>query len=114
MTKFLGCLALLPNLKTLDIFSVNSNEVLLGLNRKSAKFRNIREFGVNWPAVGLVWRCPNVETITIRGRWKRPVLPKSCGERLKKLKRVVVVSGDVIESGKLKDGFWSEASVHVH
>ena len=112
VTTFFDCLALLPNLKTLDIFTPNRKGVFSGLNQKSAQFHSIRGLGVTEATAELVWRCPNVESVTIRGEAGGTALFGSRRKNLKKLKRVVGVHEGAFEPGKLKYGFWSEASIH--
>ena len=107
MTKFFDCLVLLPNLRTLEIFSTSHNGVFSGLKQRSAQFPSVRELGVNGATVELVWRCPNVESVTIRGALRNVASLESHGEKLKNLKRIVGVREGVVGPGKLKDAFWS-------
>lgn len=111
ITKFFDCLVLLPNLKTLDIFSTNYHGVFLGLNRKSTKFHSIRELRIDEPTAELVWECPNVESVTIRGTLSSgcAALLEPRGKELKKLKRIVGVHNSEVERGKPKGTFSSRA-----
>ena len=62
MAKFVGSLVPLPNLKTLEAFSTDHNELFLGgLKQKSAWCPSVRKLGVNEATVKLVGNCPNVE-----------------------------------------------------
>ena len=105
MAKFTGCLVLLPNLKTLEVFSTNRNEPFLGgLRQKSARFPSVRELGISEPTVKLVGNCPNVEGVTIRGILfsAGAALLGSHGKELKKVKRVAGVHEAAVGPGKLK------------
>lgn len=104
--KFFHCLALLPNLETLQIFSANDRGIILTeLRRECAQFPSVRELGISEATVYFTGRCPNVESITARER-----LTLNGGEilglygnwnKLEKLKRLVGVQEDAVEWGKL-------------
>ena len=106
MAKFIGSLALLPNLKTLEVFSTDRNELFLGgLKQKSARFPSVRELGVSEATVKLVGNCPNVEGVIVRGVLFSggAVLLGSHGKELRKLKRIAGVHEGAVGSGMLKD-----------
>lgn len=110
MAKFIACLVLMPNLKTLEVFSTNHNELFLGgLKQKSARFPSVRELGISEATVKLVGNCPNVEGVTVRGILfsTGAALLGSHGKELGKLKRVVGVHEAAVKPGRLKGiPFW--------
>ena len=113
MATFFDCMALLHDLKNLEIFSTSYDKMFLGLKWESSQFPTIRELGINGAVMELVWKCPNVESATIRGTLRVAVLLQLHGKRLKRLRRIVGMREYVIESSKLKDTVWSEASIHL-
>ena len=107
MTKFIDCLVLLPNLKTLEVFITSRDGLPLeGLRQKSTRFPSIRELGINERTMEFVGRCPNVEGLTIRGRLSSGgiALLGSYRKELKKLKRIAGVRGCAVKPGKLGGG----------
>ena len=96
MTKFMDCLVLLPNLKTLEIFSTSPDEMLLEVKRRSPRFSGVCELVIGGTTVEFLWRCPNVESLTIRGTPRYTALRDSRGKKLKKLRRVAGVRSGVV------------------
>ena len=113
MTKFFDCLVLLPNLKTLEIFSTSHDGMFLEVKGRSTQFPSVRELVGGERAMEFLWRCPNVERLTIRGTPRDNALPASHGENLKQLRRIAGVREGVVGTGKLKDTFWLEAFIHL-
>ena len=106
MTKFIGCLVLLPNLRTLEAFGPSRDGLPPGgLMLKSTPFPSICELKINKTTMELVGRCPNVEGLTVRGTLSSggAALLGSCGKELKKLKRIAGVHEGAVKSGKLCD-----------
>ena len=67
MNKFVGTLARLPNLRTLELLSVSRRgPVTAGLKRKCANFPSIREMAVNVTYPDFIRSCPNLEGLTFR------------------------------------------------
>ena len=105
-TRFFDCLVLLPNLKTLEVFSTARDWVLPGgFGQESTRFHSICELAINETTMELVGRCPNVESVTVSGTLppESAALLGSHGKELKKLKRIAGVHGGAVRSGKLKD-----------
>lgn len=64
MEKFIDTLARLPNLRTLNLLSVSHRgPATAGLNRKCAKFPNIREMTICPEYPEFVKSCPNLESL---------------------------------------------------
>ena len=106
MAKFIECLALLPNLKTLEVFStVRAGVPPGGFGQKSTWSRAIRELTIDGTTMELVGRCPNVESVTVRRMLSSggATLLGSYGKGLKKLKRIVKVHVSAVKQGKLGD-----------
>ena len=104
-TKFFDCLVLLPGLRTLEVFNTSDFGLpLKRLRRRFTQFPSIRELGIDKTTMELVLRCPNVESVTVRGTFFSTGAPLlgSYGNGLKKLKRIVV-DKTVVKQGKLGD-----------
>jgi len=112
MTVFIDCLVQLPNVKALEVFGINNTSLVArGLERKCARFPSIRELWVDGLSVVFVGRCPNVESVTITGRYSQDTeLLCTYGRRFKRLKRVAGVHKECIEQGELTETFWSETA----
>ena len=106
MTKFVDCLARLPNLRTLDIFSASHiGPITRGLRRKCARFPGIRELWIDRTLIKFIGSCPNVESITTTDGlcWKSAEVLGSHGKGLKKLKRVAWIYGENLLRGKHRE-----------
>lgn len=105
MTIFIDCLVRLPNLTTLDVFNIDDvGRVVRGLERKCARFPNIRELWVDGASVVFVRSCPNVESVTATGLYLPNVgLLCTHGNNLKRLRRVAGVPKEYIHQGELSD-----------
>jgi len=115
MTKFVDCLARLPNLRTLDIFSASHiDPTTRGLKRKRARFPSVRELWIDRTLIKFLWSCPNVESITTTDgfSWESAEILSSRGKELKKLRRLVGVSTHNLLQGKFRDILWLETLVH--
>lgn len=93
MTKFIDALVRLPNLRTLELLDVSHRSpVTRGLNRKCAKFPNIREMVVSLLYPDFIRSCPNLESLSFRQGFG-----KNCSDALSlygaELKRVGGVGG---------------------
>lgn len=108
MTVFIDCLVLLPNLTTLDVFIVDDiSHAISGLERKCARFPNIRELWAHGVSVVFVRSCPNVESVTTTGIYPQGVeVLCTHGKKLKRLKRVAGVPKEYIQQGELSDTFY--------
>ena len=94
MAKFVGSLVPLPNLKTLEVFSTDHNELFLGgLKQKSAWCPSVRKLGVNEATVKLAGNRPNVENVIVGGILfsAGAALLGSQWKKLRGLKRIVGV-----------------------
>ena len=100
MTIFVDCLILLPNLRTLEVFSTNrSVSVEKELERECARFPSIRELWVDG-RLGLVRNCPNVESVTVMDGFSRAIeMLCSHGKRVRRVAGVDVLN---IRRGKLR------------
>ena len=106
MAKFIDCLALLPNLKTLEVFSTTRDGLPPGVFRQKSTWSHaIRELTIDGTTMELVGRCPNVESVTVRGTLfpEGATLLGSYGKGLKKLRRIVEVHESAVKQGKLED-----------
>ena len=66
-TKFFDYLVLLPNLRTLEVFSADDYRPPLGgPGHKSTQFPSIRELKVDKSAHEVIRKCPNVESVVVR------------------------------------------------
>ena len=104
MTKMVDCLANLPNLRSLEVFSTTHiGPVTKGLNRRCAQFPTIRELWIGDKLAKFVGSCPNVEIVTATGRLSRDIdVLGSHGNELKWLKRVAGVHPESIWRGELR------------
>lgn len=104
MEIFVDCLARLPNLRTLEVFSVNRTDLITKeLGRERAQFSSIRELWVNGVSVLFVRSCPNVESVMITGSDPhdiRTLCLYGCG--LERLKRVAGVPQKCVWQGELE------------
>ena len=105
-TKFLNCLAQLPNLRTMEAFGTGgATSVIRGFERNPVQFPGVCELVIGDDTAEFIGRCPNVETIIS----PRPLssigatILNSEGRKLKKLKRVVGVAEDSVQLGELDD-----------
>ena len=110
MTVFVDCLVRLPNLKTLEVFSVNRISLVTGgLKRERALFPSIRELWVGGVST-LIRSCPNVESMRVMGGFF-PDIEMLCLHG-KNLRRVAGVYKQHVWRGELRHMFSSEASIH--
>ena len=107
MAKFVDCLILLPNLRTLEVFNTNNvDHVTRGLEWKRAQFPTICELIVDNSLILFVGRCPNVESITVMSASRTCVESLILhGKGLKRLKRVAGVHRTDIYRGELNVNF---------
>ena len=88
MTKFVDCLARLPNLKTLEILSVSSRApISKALQHKYAVFPSIRELRITPVCHNFIRNCPNLEHLTFTSgvTARVPATIHSHGKRLKRV-----------------------------
>ena len=103
MTKFIDCLALLPNLKALEVFRASPIDPFLReLGWESARFPSVCDLVVEDATATLVGCCPNVESVVVtNGLYSDdPATLNLRGKRLEKLKRFVGVSVPSVELGE--------------
>lgn len=88
MNRFIDTLALLSNLRRLELLSVTHRSfVTAGLKREHAKFPSIREMVVSPKYPGFVKCSPNLESLTFRHgfRTRSKVAIELCGAKLKRV-----------------------------
>lgn len=115
MTKFIDCLVLLPNLKTLEVLRTYfADPFLRKLGQECPRFPSVRELVVVNAASTLVGRCPNVESVVVADglSLNGAVALNLYGEGLEKLKHFAGVSVSGVELGELRGTYWSEAYIH--
>ena len=107
MTKFVDCLVQLPNLRTLEIFAMShAHSIMSVLRRNCGRFPSIRELQVGQVLAEFIWRCPNVECVTVAGGSPRDVeILCSHGKELKRLKRVARVCKEHVQQREPRDIF---------
>ena len=131
MTKLVDCLVLLPNLRTLEVFSAIcartvervpwwqepcSRTIERGLWKEYAQFPSIRELRISDMTVMFIGSCRNVESIIVTDGLTRDSARALCSYRKKlgKLKRVVGIYGCYVHQGELRDTFLLETLLMVH
>ena len=89
--KFVNCLVQLPNLRTLEIFSIGQvGPATEALARNSPRFLSVRELVVNNGTACFIMSCPNVEIVMTPYRLSYGAMTLGLrGGELKRLKRVV-------------------------
>jgi hypothetical protein len=105
ITTFVDCLARLPNLRTLEIFSTTHfGPITRGLKLKSARFPGIRELRISDATVKFVGSCPNVESVIVTDGFSRDgaSILSSYGKELRKLERVIGVNECYVREGELR------------
>ena len=107
ITKFVGCLVRLPNLRTLEILCISHTKLVTsGLERNHARFPSIRELLVHEMLAEFIKRCPNVESVTVTGEHSRDVqILCSRWKELKRLRRVVGVHKEHVWQRELRNAF---------
>ena len=101
--KFVDCLVQLPNLRTLEIFSIGQVG-LTTLARNSSRFPSVRELVINNETACFIVNCPNVETVMTPYRLSYGAMTLGLhGGQLKKLKRVVGVFDGSLPSRESKN-----------
>ena len=109
MTKFVDCLAQLPNLTALEVFGADqADPIIRAFNKGCVLFPNIRELWVGGVSAEFLWfsTCPNVESVTVTSGISQ-IVEILClrGKELKRLKRVAGVHTGHVLQGKPKGIF---------
>lgn len=114
---FVGCLILMPNLRSLEVFSAvptTGSPILDRVKRDRAQFPSIRELWVTGVFAQFIGGCPNVESVGVNpGGFPRDIEDLCIlGRGLKRLKRIAGIHKDYIQRGGFRAAFYLEASIH--